>query len=134
VRFRLVVNGEDARAVCLRKLERLPLSPLHECILKEFQPPMTSGQRRRLRMWHTKVAAELCARTGYHWTGDDVHEFIFLPKFMPKEEIVIAPGETVIRPLRTSDLDNNKAITAEAMQAYEAWCFEHEIEITVTED
>jgi hypothetical protein len=40
----------------------------------------------------------------------------------------------VIRPLRTSDLDNNKAITAEAMQAYEAWCFEHEIEITVTED
>ena len=99
----------------------------------------TDPQRRTLWMWHGEVASELTLRTGKRWTKDDVHELIFLERFMPAFELPLPGGEVKRRPMRTSDkkapehceeTDPRKIIT-NGMDQYLAWVTEMGIEVTV---
>lgn len=96
----------------------------------EWEPPRTDPQRKTFWQWHGEVAAELTIRSGMRWTKDDVHEVVFLEKFMPRRELVDPQtGELKSRPLRTSEA--TKGQISEAMNGYLAWIYEQGIEVTV---
>ena len=112
-----------------------------EVIIREFQPPRTDPQRMTLWMWHGEVASELSRRTGKRWSKDDVHEMIFLPRWMPQiERMDPETGEVMHRPMRTSerppdgDDRSAKEIVSEAMTAYLAWAYQAGIDVTAPED
>lgn len=100
----------------------------------------TDPQRQTLWMWHGQVASELTIRTGRRWTKDDVHELVFLERWMPVFELPLPDGSGVLlRHMRTSDKqtpdtceenDPRKVIT-NAMDQYLAWITEMGIEVTV---
>ena len=101
----------------------------------------TDPQRATMWMWHGQVASELTLRTGHAWTKDDVHEVIFLERFMPRYELIDPEtGEVKSRPMRTSDKRTpegddrtaRQAIT-DAMDEYLAWITDMGIEVTVPE-
>ncbi|MEN8720086.1 MAG: hypothetical protein ABF296_07485 [Oceanococcaceae bacterium] len=110
-----------------------------EIIIRRMQADKTDPQRRTLWKWHGEVAAALSISTPHRWKKEDVHEIVFLPKFMPTVERVLPDGEVVHRPLRTSDRvpdeweTDMKAILSKAMDAYMAWAYQSDIEITVPE-
>lgn len=98
----------------------------------------TDPQRRTLWMWHGQVASELTLRTGHRWTKDDVHELIFLARFMPVFELRLPDGEVVYRAMRTSDRvtpdgadPDPRRVISEAMDQYLAWISEMAIDVTV---
>lgn len=102
-----------------------------EALFRPWSPPRTDPQRNTMWKWHGEVASELTVRTGKRWTKEDVHEVIFIPRFMPQHEALIDPttGEVVTRNKRTSEA--TKAEISEAMTAYLAWIYEMGIEATV---
>lgn len=110
-----------------------------EIVIRDYQPPRTDPQRRTLWLWHTEVASELTLRTGRKWDKNDVHEAVFLPRWMPQRELVTPDGEIVYRQMRTSDKPpqddqrSTKQIVSEAMTQYLAWIYSMGIEITVPE-
>lgn len=130
----LVLNGEDARELAVRRLLRVPFEPLHEVRIKLWRPPKTSRQNKTLWMWHREVAAHILARTGTRVMPETIHEHLFLPRFMPVKETVTVGGESITIPMGTSDMDNDRPTMKEAMDAYEAWCTTNEIEITIPEE
>ncbi|WP_018935672.1 MULTISPECIES: hypothetical protein [unclassified Thioalkalivibrio] len=106
-----------------------------EVIIREWQPPRTDPQRKTLWMWHGEVAAELSIRTSRRWAKEDVHEVIFIPRFMPPQGTELVDpetGEILSRNKRTSEA--TKPEITEAMERYMAWCYQMEIEITVPEE
>ncbi len=112
-----------------------------EVLFREFQRERTDEQRRTFWMWHAQVASELSIRTGRRWTKEDVHEVVFLPRFMPTRELVDPEtGEILHRPLRTSDKAPEgesrdiKGIISDAMTDYLRWITEMGIEVTVPEE
>lgn len=129
--LRLVINGEDAREAVIRRLSRVPLDDLHECMIKPWKPPRTRKQDKTLRMWHREVAADILVRTGIVVDPQTIHDHFFIPRFMPPKESIRIGGEAVLLPMRTSDPDNDRAGMKLAMDRYEAWCTEHNIELTI---
>lgn len=112
-----------------------------EIVFRPFQRKRSDPQRCTLWMWHGQVASELTLRTGKRWTKDDVHEVVFLPRFMPTKELMDPEtGEILHRPVRTSDKapdDDDRdmrSIISDAMSAYLAWVTDMGIEITVPEE
>ena len=120
---------------------RLVTSWIKDCaidvVIREHQKQRTDPQRRTLWMWHGQVASELTVRTGKRWTKDDVHELIFLARWMPYVELPMPDGKTVRRPMRTSEKapegqdDDPRSIISNAMTQYIAWICEMGIEVTV---
>lgn len=111
-----------------------------EVVIREWKPERTDPQRKTMWMWHGQVASELSIRTGTRWHKDDVHEYIFLPRWMPViERMDPETGEILHRPMRTSDKPpegedrSTKQIISEAMTAYLAWIYEMGIEVNVPE-
>lgn len=112
-----------------------------EVLFRPVQKQRTDPQRMTLWMWHGQVASELALRTGALWTKDDVHEVIFLPRFMPQRELIDPQtGEVLTRSVRTSDRRppegddrDMREIISDAMDDYLRWIFEMEIEVTVPE-
>ena len=111
-----------------------------EIVIRDWQPPRTDPQRKTLWMWHGEVASELTLRTGRRWSKEDVHEAVFLPRWMPTRELADPKtGEVITRPMRTSDRPpegderSTKQIVSDAMTAYLAWAYEMGIEVTVPE-
>lgn len=100
----------------------------------------TDPQRKTLWMWHGDVASELTIRTSKRWTKDDVHELIFIERYMPVFELPLPDDSGVLyRRMRTSDKetpenceesDPRKVITT-AMDQYLAWITEMGIDVTV---
>ncbi|TQE98147.1 MAG: hypothetical protein FKY71_15330 [Spiribacter salinus] len=112
-----------------------------EVIIRDWQVPRSDPQRKTLWMWHGEVASDLTVRTGARWNKDDVHELVFLPRFMPQRELVDPEtGEVLHRPIRTSgpapedDDRDMRSIVSDAMEQYMAWCYQMGIEITVPEE
>lgn len=110
----------------------------HEVVFRQFERRRTDPQRCTLWMWHGQVASELTLRTHHRWSKEDVHEVLFLPRFMPARELIDPEtGEVMSRPLRTSDKapeDDDrdiKAIISDAMDDYLRWVTEMGIEVTV---
>ena len=105
-----------------------------EVIIRDWQPPRTDPQRMTMWMWHGEVAAELSIRTGRRWTKEDVHEVLFIPRFMPPHDTELMnpeTGELISRRKRTGEARKDE-ITG-AMEQYMAWCYQQGIEITVPE-
>lgn len=101
--------------------------------IEEWEPKRTDQQRKTFWQWHGEAAAELSIRTKMRWTKDDVHEFVFLEKFMPRKEVIdLETGEVKSRPLRTSEATKHQI--SEAMTKYLAWAYENQIEVTVPEE
>jgi len=112
-----------------------------EVVFRPFQRKRSDPQRHTLWMWHGQVASELSIRTGKRWTKDDVHEVVFLARFMPSKELIDPEtGEVLHRPVRTSDktLDDDdrdmRSIISDAMDDYLRWLTEMQIEVTVPEE
>lgn len=101
----------------------------------------TDPQRCTMWLWHGQVASELTLRTGRAWTKDDVHEVIFLERFMPHYELIDPEtGEVKSRPMRTSDKRSPEGddrspreVITDAMDEYLAWIISMGIEVTVPE-
>lgn len=115
-----------------------------EVIIRPWQPPRTDPQRRTMWQWHGQVASELTIRTSRRWSKEDVHELVFLERWMPRIEFIVPDtGEIKSRPLRTSDkvpdelkdehgqTPSMKQIISNAMTQYLAWIYEMGIEVTV---
>jgi hypothetical protein len=109
-----------------------------ELVLRKRKQHRTDPQRRTFWNWHGEVASELTLRTRQRWTKDDVHEVIFLPRFMPGIDFIGPEGEQMSRPMRTSDKikpegdeRTHRQIISDAMNAYLAWIYEMGIEVTV---
>jgi hypothetical protein len=105
-----------------------------EVRIQPFSPPRTDPQRKTLWMWHGEVGSELSIRTQARWTKDDVHEVVFIPRFMPaadRELIDPETGEVISRRKRTTEA--TKPEITEAMDAYLAWIYGMGIEVTVPE-
>lgn len=114
--------------------------------VEAWEPGRSDPQRKTFWMWHGQVAAELSIRTGMRWTKDDVHEVVFLEKFMPRREVTDPEtGEVKSRPIRTSETDSGvydengkkkpmKEVISESMTKYVAWCYENQIEVTIPEE
>jgi hypothetical protein len=101
--------------------------------IAKWEPKRSDPQRKTLWMWHGEVAAELSIRGGMRWSKNDVHEIVFIEKFMPHKELIDPQtGEIKSRPLRTSEA--KKSEISEAMGKYVAWAYENGIEITIPED
>lgn len=132
---KLALEGLRAAAKEARRDDRAK-----EIVIRDFKPPRTDPQRRTLWLWHGEVASELTLRTGRRWSKEDVHEAIFLPRFMPQKELVTPEGEIIYRSMRTSDKppeDDERAtkqIVSDAMTQYLAWVYEMAIEVTVPEE
>lgn len=111
-----------------------------EFIVRPLKKPVTDPQRRTFRKWHSEVASELSVRTGMRWTGDDVHEVIFIPRFMPSQTITMPDGTEVVRHMRTSDKPfpgeerSARKIVSDAMDDYLRWIYDQDIEVTVPEE
>lgn len=91
----------------------------------------THPQLNLLWHWHHEVASELSIRTGRPWSAEDVHELVFLPRFMPCRECALPDGEIVMKAMRTSAA--TAQIVADAMEAYQAWTAEMQIETSYLE-
>lgn len=107
-----------------------------EVVIREFEPPRTDPQRKTMWMWHGEVASELSLRTGRRWSKDDVHEVVFIPRFMPlhDEEFVDPETGEVLPPRRKRTTEAKKPEISEAMTAYLAWIYSMGIEVTVPEN
>jgi hypothetical protein len=101
--------------------------PLEVAVRKKMRH-RTHPQLNLLWHWHHEVASELSVRTGRPWSAEDVHELVFLPRFMPCRECSLPNGETVMKAMRTSVA--TAKIVADAMEAYQAWCADMLIETT----
>lgn len=130
--------AEHLRQACRRARDE---GEAQEVIIRKFEKSRTDPQRHTLWMWHGQVASELAVRTGMRWNKDDVHEVIFLPRFMPDKELVDPEtGEVLQRPLRTSDRAPDdedrsmKQIISDAMDDYLRWVTDMGIEVTVPEE
>lgn len=103
-----------------------------EVLIRDWEPSRTDPQRCTLWMWHGEVASELSVRTGKRWSKDDVHEVIFIPRFMPAHEAELVDpetGEVTTRRKRTSEA--TKGEISEAMTAYLAWIYDMGMSVTV---
>lgn len=105
-------------------------------ILTDDGPARSDPQRNTFWMWHAQVASELTIRTGKTWTKDDVHDLIFLARYMPRVTLELPNGEIVSRPVRTSeksgpDGEPMREVISNAMNQYLAWIFEMGIEVTI---
>lgn len=140
----IVPVGDDARGYARAKMavqglrdaaRRAAQGTPQEVIIRDWQPPRTDPQRRTLWMWHGEVAADLSIRTDRRWTKDDVHEALFIPRFMPPHESELVDpdtGEIISRPKRTTEARKDEI--TDAMEQYMAWCYQQGIEITVPEE
>ena len=85
-------------------------------------------------MWHGEVAADLSVRKQARWGKNDVHEAIFIKRFMPlwDRTLVNPETDTVIR-RRKRTTEANQAEITEAMDAYLVWIYHMGIEVTIPE-
>ncbi len=106
-----------------------------EVVIREWSPPRTDPQRKTMWLWHGEVASELSLRTGKRWTKDDVHEVVFIARFMPlhEEELIDFETGAVLPPRRKRTSEATKKENSDAMTAYLAWIYEMGISVTVPE-
>ena len=130
---RYIIRDEHIRRNAAAFVATLPIDPAKpvELIAQPLTKKRTNPQLRTLWKWHGEVAAWLTMNTAVKWTKDEVHERLFLAKFMPMVDAVLPDGTTVPKPQRTTGAP--REVISEAMDAYMAWCYDHGIEITVPE-
>jgi hypothetical protein len=130
---KFVIGTPEIMAHCIQYIARLEVRDEQpwEVVIRPYQRRRTDEQLRTLWKWHGEVAAALSISTGRPWTKEDVHEIVFLPKFMPCRQSELPDGTLVHKAMRTSVAP--RGVISEAMDAYMAWCYEHAIEITVPE-
>jgi hypothetical protein len=109
-----------------------------EARISYWSPPKTNPQNRTLWMWHGEIASQMterCREMGMSttWSKDDVHETIFLHRFMPQRELVTPDGEVIFKPIRTSDKEATAFVMSKAMDAYVAWAYSQGMELTIPE-
>lgn len=113
-----------------------------EIIFREQKKTRSDPQLNTLWMWHGQVASELSIRSAMRWTKDDIHEEIFLKRWMPYFELLDpTTGEVKSRPMRTSEREtpegderSPRQAISDAMTQYLAWTCENGIEVTVPQE
>jgi len=111
-----------------------------EVRVRFWKKSKTLPQNSTLWMWHTEIASQLTARcrevgSDVVWPPEDVHEFIFKPRFMPMVEKMLPDGELVVAPMGTSDKRCTVDVLSKAMKKYLAWIYgEYGMEVTIPMD
>ena len=107
----------------LLEMTKLPM----KVDIKQHKPRRTLEQNSLMWKWHHEVAAYFCETTGYKWTAEDVHYYVFRPKFLGVNDCKIK------YPKSSTQVDITEM--SEALQRYEAWArSELFIELTNPDD
>ena len=107
-------------------------------VISKWVPPKTPPQVRTAFMWCGEAAAQLNIMGELiggktNWTKDDVYEFVFKERFMPKRTAELPGGEILFRPIGLSDKGATLEAVADAMTQFQVWAIETGIELTQPE-
>ncbi len=112
------VVDDRVRHNAMAAVQRLPLEPVHEVIIKPWRKKRSLAQNRLYWMWLRELRDHIEQATGQHYSDDDLHDY-FREKFLDRR--VVELGGDVVQ-VRKSTTRLTVAQFTEYLERIERYC------------